>query len=78
MKTILKVIALVLAASVLYAGVSLKSEADRKQYTFNLEPGDRIIVVKGAKTVSVSPTKAKQFDLTIPAGKRFNGMLILN
>ena len=55
-------------------------DVNRKEYKFNLSPGDRIVVIKSGYDkvyVRVSPISFKDFDYKVTDGKTLKGVLIL-
>ena len=76
---LIAIIVVLFGAALFAATVTTRTETNRVQYSFSLEPGDRIIVVKkGARSVSVSSTASKTFDLKVPEKAILNGQLILS
>lgn len=79
MKKIIYIFIFILLSTIIYASVTTKTEPDRKQITFSLKPGDRIVVIEAGattSTVTVKPIAKKVLDYKVPNGKLFDGQLI--
>jgi len=66
--------------SFLRAGVQERNIPAKKQFKFDLNPGDRIVVIRKGYTkvyVRVTPIEFKDFDYKVPNGKKLSGILNL-
>ena len=71
---------LILIGLALRAGVQERNIPSQKQFKFDLNPGDWIIVIRAGYTkkyVRVTPIEFKEFNYKVPDGKKLSGILIL-